>query len=160
MIVRNVQSVRDLGFLPGTLDEKVKPLENPYHHMFYELFGFKDSFEMFRRRGTVEFQTTSYIRGITLNNTIVLVDECQNLNFHECDSLATRIGNNSKIIFCGDKNQTDLVGKEKNGILGFMDILKSMASFKCVEFGLEDIVRSGFVKEYLVAKEKLFKKIK
>lgn len=154
LIVRNVQSVRDLGFLPGTLDEKVQPLESPYHHMFYELLGFQDAFEMLRKKGIVDFQTTSYIRGITLNNMIVLVDECQNLNFHELDSTITRIGQNSKIIFSGDFNQSDLVGKEKNGILEFMEILKSMKSFQCVEFGFDDIVRSGLVKEYLIAKNK------
>ena len=157
IIVRNVLPIRDCGFLPGTLEEKIQPLETPYHHMFYELFGLKDAFKLIQKKGIVGFQTTSYIRGITINNSIILVDECQNLNFHELDTIITRMGQNSKIIFSGDFNQTDLVGKDKNGILEFMDILKSMDSFQCVEFGFEDIVRSGFVKEYLIAKSKKIK---
>ena len=105
---------------------------------------------------TISFWSTSFIRGTTLDNAIVIIDECQNLNFHELDSIITRIGENSKIIFCGDATQTDLTKtNEKNGILDFKKILHSMNEFDIVEFGLDDIVRSGLVKSYLIAKSQL-----
>ena len=105
---------------------------------------------------TISFWSTSFIRGTTLDNAIVIIDECQNLNFHELDSIITRIGENSKIIFCGDATQTDLTKTyEKNGILDFKKILHSMNEFDIVEFGLDDIVRSGLVKSYLIAKSQL-----
>jgi phosphate starvation-inducible protein PhoH len=105
---------------------------------------------------TVKFWSTSFIRGTTLDNSIIIVDEYQNLNFHELDSIITRVGENSRICFCGDATQTDLVkSNEKNGIVDFMNILRKMDSFELVEFGIDDIVRSGLVKEYIVAKSEL-----
>ena len=106
-----------------------------------------------KTQGTVSFWSTSFIRGTTLDNAIIIVDEFQNLNFHELDSIITRIGENSRIVFCGDATQTDLTKtNEKNGIVDFMNILRKMPSFDLVEFGVDDIVRSGIVKEYLLAK--------
>lgn len=105
---------------------------------------------------TISFWSTSFIRGTTLDNCIIIVDEFQNLNFHELDSIVTRVGENSKIMFCGDATQTDLVKQnEKNGIVDFMKILNVMPSFDIIEFGINDIVRSGIVKEYLIAKMEL-----
>jgi phosphate starvation-inducible protein PhoH len=105
---------------------------------------------------TVKFWSTSFIRGTTLDNSIIIVDEYQNLNFHELDSIITRVGENSRICFCGDATQTDLVkSNEKNGIVDFMNILRKMDSFELVEFGIGDIVRSGLVKEYITAKLEL-----
>jgi phosphate starvation-inducible protein PhoH len=75
------------------------------------------------------------------------------LNFHELDSIITRVGEDSKIMFCGDATQSDLVKtNEKNGIIDFMRILRVMPSIDIIEFGVDDIVRSGFVKEYIIAK--------
>ena len=109
-----------------------------------------------KTQGTIGFWSTSFIRGTTLDNAIIIVDEFQNLNFHELDSIITRIGENSKIMFCGDATQTDLVKtNEKNGIVDFMRILNVMPSMEVIEFGVEDIVRSGLCKEYLVAKAEL-----
>ena len=106
-----------------------------------------------KAQGTVSFWSTSFIRGTTLDNAIIIVDEFQNLNFHELDSIITRIGENSKIMFCGDATQSDLIKTtEKNGISDFMRILRTMPSMDIIEFGVEDIVRSGLCKEYLVAK--------
>ena len=103
---------------------------------------------------TIKFWSTSFIRGTTLDNSIILVDEMQNLNFHELDSIITRVGENSKILFCGDASQTDLTKTyERNGILDFMKIISAMdEDFESIEFGLEDIVRSGLVRKYLFAK--------
>ena len=106
-----------------------------------------------KTQGTISFWSTSFIRGTTLDNSIIIVDEFQNLNFHELDSIITRIGENSKIIFCGDATQSDLIRtNEKNGIVDFMKILRIMPSVDIVEFNVEDIVRSGLVKEYILAK--------
>jgi len=118
--------------------------------MFEMLYG------NLKTQGTISFWSTSFIRGTTLDNAIIIVDEFQNLNFHELDSIITRIGVDSKIMFCGDATQTDLVKtNEKNGIIDFMRILNSMPSVDIIEFGVEDIVRSGLCKEYLIAKNEL-----
>ena len=103
---------------------------------------------------TIKFWSTSFIRGTTLDNSIVLVDEMQNLNFHELDSIITRVGENSKILFCGDASQSDLTKtNERNGILDFMKIIRAMEDdFSSIEFGLDDIVRSGLVRNYLLTK--------
>ena len=103
---------------------------------------------------TIKFWSTSFIRGTTLDRSIVLIDECQNLNFHELDSIITRIGEDSKIMFCGDATQTDLIKQnEKNGIHDFMKIIQQLPElFEMVEFNVNDIVRSGLVREYLIRK--------
>jgi phosphate starvation-inducible protein PhoH len=106
-----------------------------------------------KQQETIKFWSTSFVRGTTLDNSIIIVDEFQNMNFHELDSIITRVGENSKIIFCGDASQSDLTKtNERNGISDFMNILRKMPSFDIIEFGIEDIVRSGLVKEYLIAK--------
>ena len=109
-----------------------------------------------RAQDTISFWSTSFIRGTTLDKAIILVDEFQNLNFHELDSIMTRVGASSKIMFCGDATQTDLVKQnERNGIIDFMRVLRLMSSVDLIEFGVDDIVRSGLVKEYLLAKMEL-----
>ena len=119
-----------------------------------------NSFEMLydnlRAQETISFWSTSFIRGVTLDNAIIIVDEFSNLNFHELDSIVTRVGEDSKIMFCGDITQTDLVKEnEKSGIADFIKILQDMREFTCVEFNIEDIVRSGLVKSYLLSKYNL-----
>jgi phosphate starvation-inducible protein PhoH len=154
-IVRSVVSTRDIGFLPGDEQEKVSIYEAPYRSICRELFGIKDSYDALKQQNNVKFMSTSFIRGITINNAVVIVDECQNLNFHELDSIITRIGKNSKIIFCGDYTQTDLTrDNDKRGIVNFMKILKSIQEFETIEFGIDDIVRSDFLKSYIIAKYK------
>ena len=154
-IVRSVVSTRDIGFLPGDEQEKVSIYEAPYRSICRELFGIKDSYDALKQQNNVKFMSTSFIRGITINNAVVIVDECQNLNFHELGSIITRIGKNSKIIFCGDYTQTDLTrDNDKRGIINFMKILKSIPEFETVEFGIDDIVRSDFLKSYIIAKYK------
>jgi phosphate starvation-inducible protein PhoH len=155
-IVRSVVSTRDIGFLPGDEQEKVSIYEAPYRSICRELFGIRDAYDSLKQQGNVKFMSTSFIRGITINNAVVIVDECQNLNFHELDSIITRIGKNSKIIFCGDYTQTDLTREnDKRGILNFMKILKSLKEFETIEFLIDDIVRSDFLKSYIIAKYKL-----
>ena len=161
-IVRSLVATREIGFLPGDHEDKSSLYQIPYKNMVKYMFKMPDdnSFELLytnlKSQGTVSFWSTSFIRGTTFDNAILLIDEAQNLNFHELDSIITRVGENSKIMFCGDVVQTDLVKQhEKNGIIDFMKILEDMKEFSSIEFGVDDIVRSGLVKSYLVSKMNL-----
>lgn len=156
VIVRTVVPTRDMGFLPGNTKEKTKVYEAPYYAICTELFGRGDSYEYLKGRNLIEFISTSFIRGITLNDCIVIVDEMQNATLHELDSVITRIGHNCKIIFCGDFRQSDFTREhEKNGLTDFMRVVRSMRSFDLIEFDANDIVRSALVKEYIILKDKM-----
>lgn len=161
-MVRSLVSTREIGFLPGDHEDKSSLYQIPYKNMVKYMFEMPDdnSFEMLyanlKAQGTISFWSTSFIRGTTFDNAILIIDEFQNLNFHELDSIITRVGENSKIHFCGDATQTDLVKThERNGIVDFMRIINQMPSFDTIEFQPEDICRSGLVKEYIVAKHEL-----
>ena len=158
-IVRSLVSTREIGFLPGTHEDKSELYQIPYKNMVRSMFHMPDqaSFDMLydnlKGQETISFWSTSFLRGTTLDDAIVIVDECQNLNFHELDSIITRVGQDSKIVFCGDVNQSDLQRtNERNGILDFQRILENMDEFSTIEFGINDIVRSGLVKSYLISK--------
>ena len=152
-LVRSVVPTRDMGFLPGTEKEKSKVYEAPYMNICNDIFGRGDAYDILKGKNIIKFVTTSYIRGITLDDSIVLVDEAQNLNFHELDSIITRLGDNSRIMFCGDFRQSDLIrDDERKGLLTFMRILATIDEFKTVEFVENDIVRSKLVKEYIISK--------
>jgi phosphate starvation-inducible protein PhoH len=156
VIVRSVVPTRDMGFLPGNNKEKTKVYEAPYQAIFTELFGRGDAYEYLKQRGIVEFISTSFIRGITLNDSIVVVDEIANMTLHELDSVITRVGKNCKIVFCGDFRQSDFTkDHEKSGLIDFMKILNRMKTFEHIEFDENDIVRSAMVKEYIIAKTRL-----
>jgi len=155
VIVRSAVPTRDIGFLPGKETEKTAIYEQPYKAICSEILNRGDAYDILKTKNIIEFITTSYIRGITLDDAIIIVDECQNMTFHELDSIITRVGINSKILLCGDFRQTDLNKPyEKSGIKQFMDITNKMYYFDNIEFGFDDIVRSAFVKEYIMAKEK------
>jgi phosphate starvation-inducible PhoH-like protein len=158
-MVRSLVPTREIGFLPGDHEDKSNLYQIPYKNMVKYMFEMPDdaAFEMLydnlRSQETVSFWSTSFIRGVTMDNCVIIVDEFSNLNFHELDSIITRVGENCKIIFSGDYSQSDLVkSNEKNGVLDFMRIIQTMQSFDVVEFGIEDIVRSGLVREYLISK--------
>jgi phosphate starvation-inducible protein PhoH len=158
-IVRSLVATREIGFLPGDHEDKSSLYQIPYKNMVKYMFEMTDEatvvmlYGNLKTQGTISFWSTSFIRGTTLDNSIIIVDEFQNLNFHELDSIITRVGENSKILFCGDATQSDLIKtNEKNGIIDFMKVLRVMPSVDIVEFGVEDIVRSGLVKEYILAK--------
>ena len=158
-IVRSLVATREIGFLPGDYEDKSDIYQVPYKHMVKYMFQMPSDadFEMLygnlKSQDTIKFWSTSFLRGTTLDHSIIIVDEFQNLNFHELDSIMTRVGENSKIMFCGDASQTDLQKtNDKNGIVDFMNILRKMPSFDIIEFGVDDIVRSGLVKEYIIAK--------
>lgn len=151
-IVRSAVEVRSIGALPGTEEDKLGPFELPYVAICEELYGCRNAYDRLKREHVIEFIPTSFIRGRTLNDMIVIVDESSNLSMHELDSVITRLGKNSRIIFCGDHRQTDLVkDSERKGYLEFEKIIERMQSFTFLEFTANDIVRGPLVKEYLIA---------
>ena len=161
-LVRSLVPTREIGFLPGSHEDKSSLYQIPYKNMVKYMFQMPSDvdFEMLygnlKAQETISFWSTSFIRGTTLDNCIIIVDEFSNLSFHEMDSIITRVGENTKIMFCGDASQSDLLKtNERNGIIDFMNILKKMSSFDIVEFGVDDVIRSGLCKEYLIAKHEL-----
>lgn len=162
ILVRSLIPTREIGFLPGDEEDKAALYQVPYQNMVRWMFempneqAFNNLYDKLKAQGTLFFLSTSFLRGLTFDNSIIIVDECQNLNFHELDTIITRVGQDSKILFCGDFNQTDLQKtNEKNGLHDFLRILEQMEEFNCTEFNLGDIVRSGFVRSYLINKIKL-----
>ena len=161
-IVRSLVPTREIGFLPGDHEDKANLYQIPYKNMVRYMFQMPDdaSFEMLygnlKAQESISFWSTSFIRGTTIDNAIILVDESENLNFHELDSIITRLGINSKIIFAGDAAQTDLIkASEKTGIMDFKKIIDDMDEFESIQFSIDDIVRSGLVKSYLISKMNL-----
>lgn len=155
IIVRSAVPTREVGYLPGTLEEKTALYELPYHDILWELVGRASTYQDMKDAGFIEFMTTSFIRGLTWDNAIIVVDEGENMTFHEIDSIMTRIGENSRIIFTGDMKQTDLDGK-RNGSSGMQEALKifnRMKEFESLQFNKYDIVRSEFVKSWIIASE-------
>ena len=162
VLVRSLIPTREIGFLPGDEEDKAALYQVPYQNMVQFMFempneqAFNGLYDKLKAQGSLFFLSTSFLRGLTFDNTIVIVDECQNLNFHELDTIITRVGQDSKIVFCGDFDQTDLQKtNEKNGLHDFLRILEEMEEFNCTEFTIGDIVRSGFVRSYLINKTKL-----
>jgi len=158
-LVRSLVATREIGFLPGSYEDKSDIYQIPYKNMVKYMFQMPSDadFEMLygnlKSQETIKFWSTSFLRGTTLDNSIVIVDEFQNCTAHELDSIITRVGENSKIMFCGDATQSDLQKtNDRNGIVDFMSILRKMPSIDIIEFGVDDIVRSGLVKEYILAK--------
>ena len=162
ILVRSLIPTRDIGFLPGDEEDKSALYQVPYLNMVQFMFempneqAFNSLYDKLKGQGSLYFLSTSFLRGLTFDNSIIIVDECQNLNFHELDTIITRVGQDSKIVFCGDFDQSDLLKhNEKNGLHDFLRILEEMEEFNCSEFTIGDIVRSGFVRSYLINKTKL-----
>ena len=162
ILVRSLIPTREIGFLPGDEEDKSALYQVPYQNMVQFMFqqpneqSFSNLYTRLKSQGSLFFLSTSFLRGLTFDNSIIIVDECQNLNFHELDTIITRVGQDSKIIFSGDFYQTDLIKQnDKNGLHTFLRILEEMEEFNCLEFTIGDIVRSGFVRNYLISKIKL-----
>tara|TARA_B100000214_G_scaffold224459_1_gene163380 strand:- start:69 stop:773 length:705 start_codon:yes stop_codon:yes gene_type:complete len=162
VMVRSLIPTREIGFLPGDEEDKAALYQVPYSNMVQFMFkqpneqAFSMLYDRIKSQGSFYFLSTSFLRGLTFDNSIIIVDECQNLNFHELDTIVTRVGQDSKIMFCGDFMQTDLSKvNERNGLHDFLRILEEMEEFNCLEFNIGDIVRSGFVRNYLIQKTKL-----
>jgi len=154
VIIRSVVPSRDIGFMPGTLEEKIQFYETPYEHICNELTGKPTSYDHYKRNGTIQFTTTTYLRGLTFRDNVVIVDECQNMTDMEINTIMTRMGEGCRIILCGDFKQKDTM-KESSGMPNLMKVVKQIPSFSSIEFGRDDIVRSGLVKEYILARENL-----
>ena len=162
IMVRSLIPTREIGFLPGDEEDKSALYQVPYSNMMQFMFeqpneqAFSMLYDRLKQQGSFYFLSTSFLRGLTFDNSIIIVDECQNLNFHELDTIVTRVGQDSKIMFCGDFSQADLSKlNERNGLMDFLQILHEMEEFNCLEFNIGDIVRSGFVRNYLIQKTKL-----
>ena len=162
VLVRSLIPTREIGFLPGDEEDKAALYQVPYRNMVQFMFEmqneqeFNNLYDKLKGQGTLYFLSTSFLRGLTFDNAVIIVDECQNMNFHELDTIITRVGQDSRIVFCGDFDQTDLVKQnERNGLHDFLRILEEMEEFHCCEFTIGDIVRSGFVRSYLINKIKL-----
>lgn len=159
IIIRTAVQSRDQGFMPGSLDEKMSYYEGPYIDIVNELYGKKDAYRRLKEKGVITFMSSSFVRGLTFDNAIIIFDECQNANYDELRSIITRVGNNSKIIFCGDTKQDDLKsGKNRNdksGLSQFLEVLGSIPEFRTVKFNVDDVVRSGLVKQFILAEEEL-----
>lgn len=152
VLVRSVVPSRDIGHLPGDEKEKTDVYLAPYKATCQQLFNTDQAYERLVEQKNIEFMITSFVRGITIDNAVIIVDECQNMNFQELSSIMTRVGENTKIIFCGDFKQTDLCKKnDQSGLRDFVEIIKHMPSFRSIEFEIEDIVRSDLVREFIVA---------
>jgi phosphate starvation-inducible PhoH-like protein len=154
IIVRSAVQGREIGHLPGDVNEKMEIFQQPYRQICETLFDRKDAWDRLEEQHHIQFISTSFIRGMSFDNAIIIVDEMQNLNYEEIDTVMTRVGHQSKIIWCGDYRQTDLTKKKNDvsGILKFFDIAQHMSSFTRIEFTVDDIVRSSLVKDYILAK--------
>lgn len=155
IVVRSAVQGRDMGHLPGDVNEKMEIYEQPYRQICSTLFERKDAWDRLEEQGYIKFISTSFIRGMSFDNAIILVDEMQNMNYEEIDTVMTRVGHMSKILWCGDYRQTDLRKHgDKSGIIKFLDIATHMNSFTRIEFTVDDIVRSSLVRDYIIAKTK------
>ena len=158
IIVRSAVQTREQGFMPGSRAQKEAVFTVPYSDITNDLFQRGDAWEILKQKRMVEFMTSSFVRGLTFDNSIIVVDECQSMTYHELDSIITRVGESSKIIFCGDTFQDDLAGSRNrndvSGLTDFLRVVERIPSFDIINFGVDDIVRSGLVKEYILAKER------
>ena len=159
VIIRSAVQTREQGFMPGSKAQKEAVFEAPYTDIVNDLFGRGDAYQILKQKQMVKFMTSSFVRGLTFDNSIIIVDECQSMTYHELDTIITRVGESSKIVFCGDTKQNDLeISRNRadvSGLAEFLNVLDKVNSFECIEFTPEDIVRSGLVKQYILAKEGL-----
>lgn len=158
IIIRSAQPSKQIGFLPGKQEEKIAVYEAPYANICVELFNRGDAYQVLKQRGLIEFDCTSFLRGTTIDNAIILLDESQNLSYQELRTVMTRVGENSRLIVSGDTKQDDLTSerfKEVSGLGQVMKIFESMSYIDTIQFDIEDIVRSGFVKDFIVAEHEL-----
>lgn len=159
IVVRSAVQTREQGFMPGSKEQKEALYSVPYSDIVNDLFGRGDAYQILKQKGMVKFMTSSFVRGLTFDNSIIIVDECQSMTYHELDTIITRVGESSKIVFCGDTRQDDLATSrnraEVSGLKEFLRVIKRVNSFETIQFTPDDIVRSGLVKEYILAKERL-----
>lgn len=159
VVIRSAVQTREQGFMPGSQAQKEAVFEAPYTDIVNDLFGRGDAYQVLKTKGMMKFMTSSFVRGLTFDNAIIIVDECQSMTYHELDTIITRVGESSKILFCGDTRQDDLeISRNRadvSGLRDFLKVLKDVESFDCINFTPDDIVRSGLVRDYIIAKERI-----
>lgn len=157
VVIRSAVPSRDIGYMPGSLKDKIKVYESPYEMICNNLFDNQAAYSQLKSKHIIDFQSTSFLRGLTFDNTIIIIDEVQNMTSMELHTILTRIGNNTRFIMCGDYRQDDLADKrtEQSGLKQTLQVLKLIPSVSIIEFGIKDIVRSGFVKQYIIARNEL-----
>jgi len=159
IVIRSAVQTREQGFMPGTKEQKEALYSVPYSDIVNDLFGRGDAYRILEQKGMIKFMTSSFVRGLTFDNAIIIVDECQSMTYHELDTIITRVGESSKIVFCGDTRQDDLATSRNradvSGLREFLRVISKIKSFETIQFTPEDIVRSGLVKEYILAKERM-----
>jgi phosphate starvation-inducible protein PhoH len=160
IIVRSVVPSRDIGFLPGGIKEKIRVYEDPYKEIVDDLFGRGDGYDILKLKNIIQFTTTSFLRGMTFNNAIVIIDELQNFEYHEGYTTLTRLGENTRFILCGDSRQTDLKrNNEGDSFLHILNILKDINTIQSISFQKDDIVRGGFIKDFIIKSEEYMEKL-
>lgn len=157
VIVRSTVGSREIGFIPGTVEEKLSPYEDPYRMIFDKLFKYKKSYDNMKKAGLVEFHSTAYLRGTSFENSLIFFDEIQNTTYEEASTVSTRVGDNSKIIFAGDVKQNDLTRRktDESGFKKLVEVMRNIEELSIVEFNKYDIVRSGWVKSWILAEESI-----
>ena len=158
VIIRTAQSSKDIGFLPGSEKQKLEVYEAAYRAICSELYGRDDAYEILKQKGIIQFHGTSFLRGTTIDDAIILVDEVQNQRYVELRTVLTRTGDHSRVVLCGDTKQDDLTSdryKESSGLSDMMKVFSRMTGMSTVEFDIDDIVRSGFVRDFIIAENQL-----
>lgn len=158
VIVRTAQASKDIGFLPGSEKQKLEVYEAPYKAICAELYNRGDAYDILKQTGVIEFHGTSFLRGTTIDNAIILIDECQNQRYVELRTVLTRTGDHSRVILCGDTKQDDLTSeryRESSGLSDMMKVFERMGQMTTIEFEIDDIVRSGFVRDFIIAENQL-----
>lgn len=159
IICRSPVSSQDIGFLPGTEEEKASPFEEPYIDICAEIFGRSDAYELLKKNNLIKFRLTAHIRGLSMNDSVIVMDEFQNLTAQVADTVIGRVGCNSRFILCGDLLQTDLCRPSERNVHKFLEVIKNMPDyFELVEFNSpSDIVRSGVLREYIIKKYEIYR---
>jgi phosphate starvation-inducible PhoH-like protein len=155
IIVRSNVPTRNSGFLPGSLEEKNEIYALPFRQITNTLCENGSAWDILSKKKIIEFVSTSYIRGLTFDDSIVIVEEVQNLDAEEIKTVLTRAGENTQLVICGDSKQGDLFrSREKSGFELLMYIADNMPGhIDLINFLPRDIVRSGFVKKLLLLLE-------
>jgi phosphate starvation-inducible PhoH-like protein len=158
VIIRTAQSSKDIGFLPGNEKQKLEVYEAPYKAICAELYRRDDAYDILKQKGVIEFHSTSFLRGTTIEDAVILVDEVQNQRYSELRTVLTRMGDRSRLVLCGDTKQDDLSSerfKETSGLRDMMRVFDRMDLITTVQFEVDDIVRSGFVRNFIIAENEL-----
>lgn len=148
-----VEAGEKLGFLPGDLQQKVDPYLRPLYDALFDMLG-AEAFARYQERGSIEVAPLAYMRGRTLDDSFVILDEAQNTTREQMKMFLTRLGFNSKMVVTGDITQIDLPDGKKSGMLQAMRILKNIPDISICQFTEKDVVRHKLVQEIIKAYEK------